>query len=286
MKDLMNNHENWLNLPKRERHKKANIGMRFTISKDDSIGFQSFDSVSNIILDESVFENNTIHNTNIRGLRLSKSKHVNMKYRNCNFDNVGMLSATLNNTVFVSSKFVDCQFYSCTFTDVDFTDCCFIKTVFNHCNFVNCTFSINNLFALSNFYYCVGLPRIPTLSIVPSSGSFIGWKIVKDIISDKIVLCKLEIPANCSRVNPIGTRKCRASGVKSLGFYTLGGKKLKNKTVINYRFDKRTVYEIGKITKPDKPFDFDVESENSSGIYFYIDKDEAVAYAKWYFNLV
>lgn len=285
IKDLIDKHENWLNMNKRERRKKANIGMRFAISKNDSIGFNSFNDVSNMVLDESTFENNTIHHTNISAIRFNKSNHVNMNYRNCDFDDVDMGYATFDNVRFSGSKFVGCNFYLCTFTDVDFTDCCFIKTAFNHCNFVNCTFNINNLFADSKFFRCDGLPRIPALSIVPSDGAFIGWKAVKDVISDKVVLCKLEIPASCSRINPIGTRKCRASGVKLLAFYTISGKKLRNKLIINYRFEKRTVYKIGKITRPDGLFDFNSESENSNGIYFFIDKDEAIAYAKYYFGL-
>ena len=102
--------------------------------------------------------------------------------------------------------------------------------------------------------------------IVPQEGSFIAWKKGRD---GEII--KLEIPASAKRTSSLIGRKCRASKAKILSIKK-DGKKVKSCQCwnISYHF----TYEVGKIAVPDK-YDDDIRVECSSGIHFFITREEA-----------
>lgn len=130
-----------------------------------------------------------------------------------------------------------------------------------------------------------------TNQIVPSHGSFIGWK--KAYVTEpatgytKYILLKLYIPADAKRLNAATSRKCRASRAKVLAAY-------------EYTFDNQSVtyryrlqpckelgsiesyhrdfsYTVGEYAVPDS-FDDDVTNVCSNGIHFFITKEEALDY--------
>jgi hypothetical protein len=91
-------------------------------------------------------------------------------------------------------------------------------------------------------------------------GEIIGYKQLKGG-----VICTLKIPADSKRSNAT-TRKCRAEYViviEGEGFS---------------RHDPNFKYEVGKTVRPTKPFCEDRFDECSSGIHFFLTRDEAVNY--------
>jgi hypothetical protein len=94
-------------------------------------------------------------------------------------------------------------------------------------------------------------------------GDLIGWKKCE---SDVIV--KLRIPAEAKRSHAFG-RKCRAEYADVLE--VVGGE------VGISMHDGKTKYEVGQRVTPDK-FDENWVEECSSGIHFFITKEEALAY--------
>lgn len=115
-------------------------------------------------------------------------------------------------------------------------------------------------------------------SVCPKEGPFIAWKKALGSECDNCcpyVIVKLLIPEDARRSS--GTsRKCRASKATVLDIQTLGGKSLEN--VIAYsNYDFNFIYEIGKTVTPDS-FDGNRFNECSSGIHFFIDRQEAVDY--------
>ena len=99
--------------------------------------------------------------------------------------------------------------------------------------------------------------------IVPD-GQIIGWKKLRCG-----VIAKLSIPASAKRINAIGSRKCRASQAFVLELSE--GKSA---------FDQHTgklEYKVGHFVEPDR-FDDSVLVECSSGIHFFLTKEEAEAY--------
>ena len=103
----------------------------------------------------------------------------------------------------------------------------------------------------------------------PEKGSFIGFKRA----SDKIV--ELMITENAKRSSAT-TRKCRCSEAVVLSITNPDGTKFDGDKVIS-DYDNSFVYEIGK-TVSVNDFDDDRWNECSTGIHFFLTRDEAVRY--------
>ena len=118
-----------------------------------------------------------------------------------------------------------------------------------------------------------GAENVPDLyftSIVPESGSFIGWKKV----AGKIV--KLRILEDAKRCNATG-RKCRCSAAEVLEIQELDGSASDVTSIVNTNYIPHITYTIGEVVLPDS-FDDDRWNECSHGIHFFITRQEAVGY--------
>ena len=110
------------------------------------------------------------------------------------------------------------------------------------------------------------LPFIPMAC--PEEGSFIGFK---KAANNTIV--KLEIPADAKRSSATSS-KCRCNKAKVLAIQKLDCPILSIKTVSS-RYDSSFIYEVGKIVEV-KDFDEDRWNECSTGIHFFINRQDAV----------
>ena len=99
----------------------------------------------------------------------------------------------------------------------------------------------------------------------PSDGAFIGWKKANGCI------VKLQITEKAKRSSAT-SRKCRCSEAKVLAIYN-GMKKVKK---VASHYDETVIYEVGKIVKPKEAFDDNRWNECSSGIHFFLTKEEAI----------
>ena len=101
--------------------------------------------------------------------------------------------------------------------------------------------------------------------IVPSSGSFFAWKKGGD---GEII--KIKIPSWARRTSCLTNRKCRAEFVITIEITKEG------KPVLECcgRYDKNTIYRVGKCTAPDK-YDPDERVYCSHGIHFFLTREEA-----------
>ena len=102
----------------------------------------------------------------------------------------------------------------------------------------------------------------------PEEGSFIGYKKA----DNKIV--KLLITEDAKRSSAT-TRKCRCSKAKVLSITSLDGKE--EYTKVNSEYDSSFTYEVGKIVEVEN-FDENRWNGCSTGIHFFITRDEAVTY--------
>ena len=102
----------------------------------------------------------------------------------------------------------------------------------------------------------------------PEKGSFIGYK----KSGDKIVELRIEEDSKRSSAT---SRKCRASKVKVLSITSIDGteefQKAQNTGVYSFTYEVGKTYEIYN-------FDDDRWNECSTGIHFFITRDEAVRY--------
>ena len=102
----------------------------------------------------------------------------------------------------------------------------------------------------------------------PEEGSFIGFKKA----NNKIV--KLLITEDSLRSSAT-SRKCRCSKAKVLSITSLDAKESFDK--IASKYDRNFIYEVGKIVEV-KDFDKNRWNECSTGIHFFITREEAVNY--------
>ena len=106
--------------------------------------------------------------------------------------------------------------------------------------------------------------------VPPGCGSFIGWKKVRDNL-----IVKLKILEDAKRSSAFG-RKCRCDKALVLDIQKINGESANIPIAIS-KYDRSFKYEIGKIVKADD-FNNNRFEECTSGIHFFITRDEAVAY--------
>jgi len=119
----------------------------------------------------------------------------------------------------------------------------------------------------ANLYGAKNVPFIPYAC--PDFGIFIGFKKA----SGKIVV--LEIPEDAKRLSATG-RKCRCDKAKVLEIQNVDGSKA-DVIEVESSYDSNFVYKVGEIVSVDN-FCEDRWNECSSGIHFFINRQEAVNY--------
>ena len=104
----------------------------------------------------------------------------------------------------------------------------------------------------------------------PEEGSFIGFKKTRDNL-----IVKLEIPEDALRCSAT-SRKCRCSKAKVLSITNLDGSKSEI-TSTPSEHDPNFIYTVGEMVEVPN-FDTDRWNECSTGIHFFITRQEAVDY--------
>ena len=104
----------------------------------------------------------------------------------------------------------------------------------------------------------------------PEEGSFIGFKKCQD---GKIV--KLKIPVDALRCSATG-RKCRCSKAKVLSITNIDGTDANVGMAIS-KYDRNFIYKVGETIEVPN-FNTDRWDECSTGIHFFITRQEAVDY--------
>ena len=103
----------------------------------------------------------------------------------------------------------------------------------------------------------------------PEKGSFIAFK------KAGCYIIELFIPSNARRCSAT-SRKCRCSKAKVISITTLSGDKT-NITEVHSNYDSNFIYKLGEYVEV-KDFDDNRWNECSTGIYFFITRQEAVNY--------
>lgn len=103
----------------------------------------------------------------------------------------------------------------------------------------------------------------------PEKGSFIAFK------KAGFYIIELFIPSNAKRCSAT-SRKCRCSKAKVISITTLSGDKT-NITEVHSNYDPNFIYKLGEYVEV-KDFDDNRWDECSTGIHFFITRQEAVNY--------
>ena len=105
--------------------------------------------------------------------------------------------------------------------------------------------------------------------VCPEKGSFTAWK------TNGAFIIKLRVLEDSKRSSAYG-RKCRCSKAEVLEIQNMDGTKAYRTSVCS-NYDHNFIYTVGKIVEVDD-FDEDRWQECSSGIHFFITRQEAVDY--------
>jgi len=116
------------------------------------------------------------------------------------------------------------------------------------------------------------VPFIPLAC--PDTGAFVAWK--KCESESKTVIVKLLIPEDAKRSGGAG-RKCRADRAIVLDIQTIDGDTLEGAIAWSI-YHSYFTYKVGEIVMPNEPFCENRFDECSSGIHFFINRQEAVEY--------
>ena len=130
----------------------------------------------------------------------------------------------------------------------------------------------------ANLREAENIPTYVCPLVCPEEGSFIGFKKAiifnSDILDNLHVIVTLKILKNAKRSSAT-TRKCRCSEAEVISITSLNGNYSLTKAFSAFNPD--FMYEVGKIVAVDN-FDENRWNECSTGIHFFITRDEAVNY--------
>lgn len=250
--------------------------------------------ISSSCFDFSEFDNTDL--TKIIGDRLS-------------FKEATMLNCDLNRSHFVKSNFYKIGISTCSLFGSDISDCLFDYAVishsifmmtngsytsfanskitdsyFHHSDLSSTDFSKANIDLDSRFdnteFYSIDQNKLPFIpSICPPEGSFIGYKCgVDKFDSLKLYLITLEIPADAKRLSSSVGRQCRCNKAKVLSIVDFDGNSISK---CRSFYDASFIYEVNSIVKEDN-LDENRFNPFSTGIYFWMTKEEAIKYGKRY----
>ena len=112
--------------------------------------------------------------------------------------------------------------------------------------------------------------KLDWASVCQEKGSFVGYKKCRD----KLIV-ELEIQEDALRSSAT-TRKCRCSKAKVLSITNLDGSETNLEYAVSIS-DPRFLYKVGEVVSVD---DFDINrwNECSTGIHFFMTREEAVGY--------
>lgn len=198
--------------------------------------------------------------------------------------------------VFNGSKFINCTFTNESFTIVRFNKCTFKNIIFEdnprRC-FIKC--------ALFNCSYDEAFEQsFAETAPFPKTGSFIAWKKANILLNnedrDHIInpmkllyagkpmdheyascIIELLIPEDAKRSCAF-SNKCRCDKAKVLGIQSIYGQSFPTDTIAYSNYDPAFAYRVGEIITPREPFDLDPFNECSSGIHFFMSREDAVNY--------
>ena len=122
------------------------------------------------------------------------------------------------------------------------------------------------------------IPSYVCRLVCPEEGSFIGFKKAHTASPDfREAIVKLLITEDAKRSSAT-TRKCRCDKAKVISITSLDGKE--NFTTVYSYYDRIFQYTVGQTVIIDD-FDEDRWNECSTGVHFFITREEAIDYTIW-----
>ena len=215
-----------------------------------------------------------LRRANLRGANLYGAQLGNACLSFADLSYANLRNADLHNASLFDSNLRDAELHSTDLSCADFSLANLNCTNLSYANLYGADLSDANLSGanlngaiLDNVKYNENTSFFALQC--PEEGSFIGYKKARGHI------VKLEILADAKRSSAT-TRKCRCSAAKVLSITTLDGRDDGTQFISSDK-DSSFVYRVGEIVRVDD-FNENRWNECSTGIHFFITRDEAVKY--------
>ena len=271
LEEILNKHEKWLKHEKGGEKAKLikvdlsfvdlrgvnliNVDLRFSNLRGANLSYANLVRAN---LSHTNLRNANLSYVDLRGTDLSYANLCEVDLNDGDLDNTnlkhaGLVKSNLRNTTLYYANLNHAQLTDADLTSADLSYANLMganlrDAILDNVRYNECT----SFFALQ----------------CPEKGSFIGYKKARG----KIV--ELLITEDAQRSNAT-TRKCRCSKAKVLSITNIGNTKEYDKVTSDY--DKNFIYRVGEIVEA-KDFDEDRWEECSTGIHFFLTRDEAVNY--------
>lgn len=206
-------------------------------------------NMSNANLSYAIFSNCILNSVNFYGANLNNAKFEGAHLIKCNMKEANLCNADLSNAILNSIWLTGANLYKASLKD---------SVLLNDVSIYGANMFECNLSGVHN------LPTIPMTC--PDHSIFNAWKIIDDCIIE------LAIPTVAKRLSTYNGR-CRADKVYVISIYDMTAKCHIDK-VVNTDYG---VYEVETIVEIDN-FDTDRNNDEGNGIYFFLDKQEAIEY--------
>ena len=202
-----------------------------------------------------------LYSANLSGANLSGANLYGANLSRANLSRANLYSANLYGADLYRANLSGANLYGANLYSADLSRANLSGADLYRANLYGADLSGADLYGAKN------VPFIPYTC--PDFGAFIGFKKA----SGKIVV--LEIPEDAKRLSSTG-RKCRCNKAKVLEIQELDGTKSTEQEVTSDR-DLLFVYRVGEIVSVED-FDENRWNECSTGIHFFINRQEAVNY--------
>ena len=271
LKEVLELHKKWL--------KEEKGGEKADLSGEDLSDIDLKDiNLRYVFLSYANLENANLENANLIGANLSDANLIganligaNLSY--ANLENANLKGVNLTDANLTRANLIDANLTRANLTRANLIDANLTRANLRYVFLTDANLTDANLkYAKLTGTNLTDIKYNNTTSFFslqcPEEGSFIGYKKA----DNKII--KLLITEDAKRSSAT-TRKCRCSKAKVLSITSLDGKEEYTKVVSDY--DLKFIYKVGEIVEVED-FDEDRWNECSTGIHFFITRDEAVMY--------
>lgn len=223
----------------------------------------SYMDLTGVNLENAYLHRANLIGTNLQGANLSGANMRFSRFIYASLANADMSMSDLQGSIFTAA---DLRGANLTCSDMSFAD-------LEGANLTNADLKDANL-NHADLYNAnlTGVKNLPDVSMAcPATGSFIGWKRV-----DNNFIVKLEIPTDAKRSSAIGSKKCRCNKAQVLAIENIDGTPAEV-TSVRSRYETEFIYTLGE-TVEEELFDENRFRECSTGIHFFMTREEAVQY--------
>lgn len=252
-----------------------------SIFRYSDISDSSFKEAS---ITDSIFDCSNFEFTKFQQAKIDHTSFNNSDFHCAIFTNADVYYSSFNNANLCGTYFVNSSLSFSKFKFANLSVTMLNDTTFNNCDFKNASGIVKPAILANG----VDIPLR-----CPDTGAFIGWKAchgpsydikLKDIYkmystfsNSKIYIVKLLIPEDAKRSSS-DSNKCRCDKAIVLEIQDLFGNVITDDREVVSLHDPSFIYKKGRTVTPEDDFCEDRWEECSSGIHFFITREEAVDY--------